>query len=134
MVVAGYDPGLEAGTWGIGALAGGLQDGYELQNHVSLLFSSRVLINQQSSIVRRLSRCESFEETHFDRIEFSWLGAGFGGLNVKADRGSRTSWPLAFASSCLALRAPATTPRPDSTNAWPREPALDPSRGISFRA
>lgn len=53
---------------------------------------------------------------------------------MKADRGRRTSCPLAFASSCLAFNVPATTPRPDSTSAWPRDPALDPSRGISLRA
>ena len=53
---------------------------------------------------------------------------------MKADRGIDMSIPLAFASWCLPLKVPATTPKPDSTSAWPREPALEPSKGISFRA
>ena len=36
--------------------------------------------------------------------------------------------------SCLMLMALAATPSPVSTRACPREPALEPSRGISLRA
>ena len=43
------------------------------------------------------------------------------------------STPLGF-SPGFAARGPATIPRPVSTRAWPREPALDPRRGISLRA
>ena len=61
---------------------------------------------------------------------------GFGALKVKADRGTCISTlPLdLFSCCCFMLSVPATTPRPFSTRAWPLEPALDPSRGISLRA
>jgi hypothetical protein len=72
--------------------------------------------------------------THLDRIGPNWVPGIFGALKVKAVRGSCASMPLGLASWCFALKGPATTPNPVSTRACPREPALDPNRGISLRA
>lgn len=55
-------------------------------------------------------------------------------LKVNAERGICMSNPLALASCGLIANGPATMPSPVSTKAWPLEPALDPSRGISFLA
>lgn len=41
--------------------------------------------------------------------------------------------PLGF-SPGFAAKGPATIPRPVSTKAWPRDPALEPRSGISLRA
>lgn len=43
------------------------------------------------------------------------------------------STPLGF-SPGLTVKGPATMPSPVSTRACPRDPALDPRSGISFRA
>lgn len=55
-------------------------------------------------------------------------------LKVKAERGICISNPLALASCGFTANGPATIPNPVSTKAWPLEPALEPSRGISFLA
>lgn len=70
--------------------------------------------------------------TYLDRIELRELACDLGGLNVNEERGTCISMLLAL--SCFKLMALATTPSPVSTKAWPREPALEPSRGISLRA
>jgi hypothetical protein len=72
--------------------------------------------------------------TYFDRIPPIWAPGNFGALKVKAVRGSCMSIPLAFASCGFTDSGPATIPKPVSTRACPREPALDPNRGISFLA
>lgn len=71
--------------------------------------------------------------TYFDRIPIG-LGGIFGALKVNAVRGSSRFTGLAFASCGFTANGPATIPSPVSTRAWPLEPALDPSSGISFRA
>ena len=80
----------------------------------------------------------SWEEkgaTYFDLTALNWLLVIFGGLKVNVDRvGTGRFMPLALPSCCFMERAPATTPSPVSTKAWPLEPALDPNRGISFLA
>jgi len=68
--------------------------------------------------------------TYLDRIELRELACDLGGLNVNEERGTCISMLLAL--SCFKLMALATTPSPVSTKAWPREPALEPSRGISL--
>lgn len=58
----------------------------------------------------------------------------FEALNVNAVLGSSRPSPLSFGSWGFTASGPATMPRPVSTSAWPREPALDPRSGISLRA
>lgn len=110
--VDGYAPGLDVETWE-------LQDEYELQSPVSGCPLGVAGV--------------SLRATYLDLMEPSVLPGGFGGLKVKDERGTCMSTLLAFAS-CRRLRALATTPKPVSTKAWPLEPALDPSKGISLRA
>ncbi len=71
--------------------------------------------------------------TYLDRIAMGLVGILGPALKVKAVLGSSMFRVLAL--SCgLIDKGPATMPRPVSTRACPREPALDPSRGISFLA
>lgn len=62
------------------------------------------------------------------------LGGIFGpAVKVKDERGSSSA--IALALSCvLTVKGPATIPIPVSTRAWPRDPALEPNKGISFLA
>lgn len=91
--------------------------GYELEK---LLVSSRLAC--------------SYPSTYLDRRAFDWLAVDLGELNVNADRGACMSKLPPRLLSDLEERALAITPTPVSTRAWPREPALDPRRGISLRA
>lgn len=72
--------------------------------------------------------------TYFDRMLAIGLGGSFGALKVNADRGTSMFKGLALISWGLTDSGPATIPSPVSTKACPREPALDPNNGISFRA
>lgn len=81
-----------------------------------------------------LAKLEGQQSTHFDRILAIGLPGIFGALNVNAVRGNSMFSGLAFTSCGLIARGPATMPSPVSTRAWPLEPALEPSSGISFLA
>lgn len=63
-------------------------------------------------------------------------GICFGAVKVKADRGTSKLETRGLESygGLFKMTAWATIPWPVSTKVCPREPALDPSRGISFLA
>lgn len=96
------------------------------------------LAGDRNNSLNRPTSIRGAGDTYFDRM--AWVGVGvcapviLGALKVNALRGTCISKPLNLASSGLADRGPATIPNPVSTNACPLDPALDPSRGISFRA
>lgn len=71
--------------------------------------------------------------THFDLMVMGLPGI-FEALKVNAVLGSSRPSPLNFGSWGFTASGPATMPRPVSTSAWPREPALEPRSGISLRA
>jgi hypothetical protein len=71
-----------------------------------------------------------------DRICIGLCGICFGAVNVNADLGTSRLDRRGLESygGLLRMTACATMPWPVSTRVCPREPALDPSSGISFRA
>lgn len=73
-------------------------------------------------------------DTYFDLILVMGLAGNLGALNVNAVRGSSIFSGRALTSCGLMDSDPATIPSPVSTKACPRDPALDPSSGISLRA
>lgn len=74
------------------------------------------------------------ETTYFDRMPIGLCGICLGVLKVKPVLGRFRSTGRGFDSAGFAVNGPATIPSPVSTRAWPRDPALEPSRGISFLA
>ena len=84
-------------------------------------------------LLRDQKNKSSKQYTHFDRIARGLAGILGPALKVKAVRGNSRFNDLVL--SCgLIDNGPATMPNPVSTKACPLDPALDPSKGISFLA